>query len=160
MKCLSRLEAQHMNPKHELPDAIYERNYVYNFHYHLIWTTKYRHPVFTTTALVGEMKDILCSLAAQMEVAIEEMEVMEDHVHLLLSFKPKYAPTNIVKNPKSSSTRIFLHRHPEIKAAQFWGGYLWSHSYCMSTLGNMSKTTAEKYIRSQYCNKKGNSSPD
>ena len=26
--------------------AKYERNYVYNFHYHLIWVTKYRKAVF------------------------------------------------------------------------------------------------------------------
>ena len=149
-----------MSDKQKLSDAIYERNYVYNFHYHLIWTTKYRHPVFTTIALVEEMKGILRSLAVQMEVTIEEMEVMDDHVHLLLSFKPKYAPTNIVKNFEGSSARIFFQRHPEIKAAQFWGGHLWSHSYYMSTLGNMSKATVEKYIQSQYCNKKGNSSPD
>ena len=43
--------------------AKYERNYVYNFHYHLIWVTKYRKAVFTNEALVAEMEDILRSLA-------------------------------------------------------------------------------------------------
>ena len=133
---------------------------MYNFHYHLVWTTKCRHPVFTTPALAAEMKDILQSLAVQMDVTIEEMEVMEDHIHLLLSFKPKYAPTNIVKNLKGSSARIFFRKHPEIRNMQFWGGHLWSHSYYMSTLGNMSKATVEKYIQNQYRNKRDNSSPD
>ncbi|MBV0931719.1 IS200/IS605 family transposase, partial [Lentilactobacillus sp. IMAU92037] len=30
------------NKNQRLDEAIYERNYVYNFHFHLIWVTKYR----------------------------------------------------------------------------------------------------------------------
>ncbi|MGN8833757.1 IS200/IS605 family transposase, partial [Selenomonas montiformis] len=29
-----------MKKKERVPDAIYERGYVYNFHFHLIWVTK------------------------------------------------------------------------------------------------------------------------
>ena len=36
--------------------AHYERGYVYSFHYHLIFVTKYRRNVFTTPELVDEMK--------------------------------------------------------------------------------------------------------
>ncbi|QIX58662.1 hypothetical protein HCY95_01098 [Limosilactobacillus fermentum] len=28
--------------KEKIKDAIYTRRYIYNFHYHLIWVTKYR----------------------------------------------------------------------------------------------------------------------
>ncbi len=28
--------------KEKIQDAIYTRRYIYNFHYHLIWATKYR----------------------------------------------------------------------------------------------------------------------
>ena len=34
--------------KEKIQDAIYTRRYVYNFHYHLIWATKYRHQTFST----------------------------------------------------------------------------------------------------------------
>jgi len=132
-----------------IPDAIYERGYVYNFHFHLVWVTKYRHDVFTTPKLVTEMTDILMKIARLNEVAIEQMEIMPDHVHLLLSFKPKYAPTNVVKAFKGGSARLFFELHPEIKAQKFWGGHLWSPSYFMSTLGDMSKTTVENYIANQ-----------
>ncbi|MFB9769006.1 IS200/IS605 family transposase [Lactiplantibacillus modestisalitolerans] len=138
-----------MSEKHGLDDAIYERNYVYNFHYHLIWVTKYRNPVFSTVKLESDMKRILVRIAKLNEVTIEKMEVMPDHVHLLISFKPKYAPTNIVKAFKGGSARMFFEQHPEIKSQKFWGGHLWSHSYYMSTLGNMSKQVAENYINNQ-----------
>ena len=139
-----------MQKKERVPDAIYERNYVYNFHFHLIWVTKYRKPAFTTPELVNEMKETLKELAQEKDVKIEEMEVMPDHIHLLISFKPKYAPSDIVKYLKGHSARRFFEQHPEIRNHSFWDGHLWSHSYYMSTLGNMSKEVVEKYIRNQY----------
>ena len=140
----------------KIKDAVYERNYVYNFHFHLVWCTKYRKPIFTNPQLVDEMKNLLKKIADLNEVTIEEMEVMPDHVHLLISFKPKYSPSNVVKALKGASARLFFQNHPEIKKNKLWGGHLWSHSYYMGTLGNMSKETVEKYIKNQY----RNSSPD
>lgn len=139
-----------MKKKPRVEGAIYERNYVYNFHYHLIWVTKYRQQVFTTPELVDEMKELLTRIAALNDVSIETMEVMPDHVHMLISFKPKYAATDIVKALKGGSARLFFKNHPEIRDAKLWGGHLWSHSYYMSTLGSMSKDVVEKYIQNQY----------
>ena len=45
--------------KEKIQDAVYTRRYIYNFHYHLIRVTKYRHQTFSTKELVDEMKDIL-----------------------------------------------------------------------------------------------------
>ena len=139
-----------MRKKEHIDGAIYERNYIYNFHFHLIWVTKYRNPAFTTPELVHEMKVMLQELASAKEICIEEMEVMPDHVHLLISFKPKYAPSDIVKYLKGYSAKALFAAHPEIRTYFFWGDHLWSHSYYMSTLGNMSKEVVEKYIRNQY----------
>ena len=139
-----------MKKREHVPDAVYERGYVYNFHFHLIWVTKYRCKAFTTPDLVRDMKDILIRIAGLNDVMIETMEVMPDHVHMLISFKPKYAPTDIVKAFKGGSARMFFQKHPEIKSKKFWSGHLWSNSYFMSTLGNMSKDIVEKYIQNQY----------
>ncbi len=139
-----------MKRKERIEDACYERNYVYNFHFHLIWVTKYRQEIFTTSDLVNEMKEILSREADLIGVIIEEMEVMPDHIHLLVSFKPKYAATDIVKSLKGHSAKVFFKKHPDIKASKLWGGHLWSHSYFMSTVGKMRKETIEKYIRNQY----------
>ena len=137
----------------KIKDAVYERNYVYVFNYHLIWVTKYRRQIFTTPALVNEMKDILNDIAIKADVTIRTMEVMPDHIHMMISFKPKYAPTSIVKTLKGHSARAFFKLHPEIKKQKLWEGHLWSHSYYIGTVGNMSKETVEKYINSQYSKK-------
>lgn len=140
--------------------AVYERGYVYNFHFHLIWVTKYRNEIFTTPKLVDEMKEILRHIASVSDTTIETMEVMPDHVHLLLSFKPKHAPTDIVKNFKGASARLFFKRHPEIKTRCMWGGKLWSNSYYMSTVGNMSREVVERYIQNQYKPSASEKEPD
>lgn len=57
--------------------------------------------------------------------------------------------TNLISF-KGHSAKIFFKNHPEIKADKLWGGHLWSHSYYMSTLGNMSKDVIERYIQNQY----------
>ncbi len=86
------------------------------------------------------MKDILRMVAAKdNDIVMEKLEVILDHVHVLISFPPSKAPTSAIKVLKGRSAFIFLKRHPEIRQSQYWGGHLWSPSYYMSTLGNMSK---------------------
>lgn len=136
----------------KIKDAVYTRRYIYNFHYHLIWVTKYRNQTFVTDELSNEMKEILTMVAKDNRIVIEKMEVMTDYVHMLISFPPSKAPTSAIKALKGRSAYIFMKRHPEIKRSQDWGGHLWSPSYYMSTLGNMSKAVVEKYINDQKYN--------
>lgn len=138
-----------MRKKERVPGANYERGYVYNFHYHLIFVTKYRQAMFTTLEVTQEMTDILLHIAEIADIEVEAIEVMPDHVHMLISFKPKYAPANVVKNIKGSSARIFFKNHPDLASKKMWGGHLWSKSYYMSTVGTMSKEVVETYIRNQ-----------
>ena len=95
-----------MKRRERIDGAVYERNYVYNFHYHLIWVTKYRQKIFTTPELVNEMKEILLTQASLSEITVETMEVMPDHVHMLISFKPKYAASNVVKALKIGRAHV------------------------------------------------------
>lgn len=132
-----------------MSEAIQERGYLYNFHFHLVWVTKYRHETFNTPELVEEMEGFIKDAAKERDITIESLEVMPDHVHMLISFKPKLSATTVVKNLKGISARRFLLKHPDIQQEKFWGGNLWSRSYYMSTLGDMSKKTVENYINNQ-----------
>ena len=136
--------------------TVYTRRYVYNFHFHLIWVTKYRNRTFSAKELSDEMGEILAQTAKDNDIVIENMEVMPDHVHLLISFPPRKSAVNVVKALKGRSAFIFLERHPEIRQSQYWGGHLWSPGYYMSTLGNMSKDVVEKYISNQRYNETKN----
>lgn len=128
---------------------IHERGCVYDFNFHLVFVTKYRRKIFDTPEKVQEMKELLEKRAGSYDVVIQKMEVMPDHVHMLISFNPKQSAMNVVKALKGWTARKWFEIHPETKEL-LWGGHLWSPSYFMSTLGNMSRETVEKYIASQY----------
>lgn len=134
------------NPSH----IIHKRGYVYNFHFHLVWVTKYRNKIFSTKQLVHEMKRLILHLAKRNEIHIEKLMVMPDHIHILLSFKPKWSATNVVRLLKGASGRLFLKKHPEIRKKYCWYNHIWSRSYYMGTVGDMSKETIKKYIANQY----------
>ncbi len=141
-----------MNNKNRIKDAVYTKRYVYNLHFHLIWCTKYRNQVFTIDELSNEMKEILLDVASDNEIEIEKVEVMPDHIHLLIGFPPRKSAVDVIKTLKGRSAFIFLKKHPEIRKAKFWGGHLWSSSYYLGSLGNMSKLVVEQYISDQKYN--------
>lgn len=138
--------------KDRIIGADYEKHYVYNTHYHLIWCTKYRNQIFNNQALAQEMKVLLKQIAQDNQIKIEQMEVMPEHIHLLISFRPSKAGSSVVKALKGRSAFLFLQKHPEIRHNQMWGGHLWSPSYYFASVGNMSKETIERYINDQIYN--------
>lgn len=127
---------------------IRNRTNVYDFNFHVVIVTKYRKKLFNTQEYVNDIKKILYHLARKINVSIERLEIMPDYVHLMLSFPPKYAPSEIVKNLKGSSARLWFKQHPETKK-QLYGGHLWSPSFFISTIGNISKQTVNEYVESQ-----------
>jgi REP element-mobilizing transposase RayT len=57
---------------------------VYNLHYHLVWCPTYRRAVLVS-AVEARLKALLAEKAAAMDVQIEALDVMPDHVHLVRS---------------------------------------------------------------------------
>ncbi|GAA2958116.1 IS200/IS605 family transposase [Lactobacillus kefiranofaciens subsp. kefirgranum] len=142
-----------MNKKRDkIKDAGYEKHYVYNAHYHLIWCTKYRNQIFTNPDLAQEMRELLKQTAKDNQIKIEKMEVMPEHIHLLISFRPSKSGSSVVKALKGRSGFLFFKNHPEIKQNKMWDGHLWSPSYYFGSVGNMSKEVVEKYINDQIYN--------
>ena len=68
-------------------DLTHGRGYVYSLQYHLVWCTKYRRKVLTKGA-DEECRALLLSLAEEYRFRILAMEVMPDHIHLLIDASP------------------------------------------------------------------------
>lgn len=126
----------------------HERTNVYDFNFHIVWVTKYRKEVFINDDKANNLKEILLDIAKKHDIEVAHLEVMPDHVHMMISFPPSKTPTNVVKAFKGGSARQWFIQHPETKKL-LWGGHLWSSSYFMSTLGNVSKEVVAQYIDSQ-----------
>ena len=78
---------------------------------------------------------------------IEEMEVAEDHVHILISFPPKRSIGEVVRTIKSISARELFREFPGIRK-RLWAGELWEDGYFARTVGDrMTRQIIEKYIK-------------
>ena len=128
-------------------DVIYGRGYVYSLQYHIVWCTKYRKQCLTN-GIDEELKEYLQQIAVEYDFNIMAMEVMPDHIHLLLNCKPQFYPSDMVKILKGNTARWIFLKHPELKK-QLWGGHLWNHSYCIVTVSDRSLKQVEEYIASQ-----------
>lgn len=125
------------------------RTSVYDFHFHLVFVTKYRKSIFDTKEKQEELKTLLASFAEKNGSTIESVEVMPDHVHLVLSFPPKFAPSSIVKSFKGAAAREWFKLHPEDKQ-KLYKGHLWSPSFFMRTIGVVSRETVMEYVKNQH----------
>ena len=91
---------------------------------------------------------LLRSLADQFDMQIEEMEIMSDHVHMLVDASPKHSISSIMKGLKGVSARMLFMHHPEIKQ-KLWGGHLWQPSYFAVTVSERSEEQIRHYIQHQ-----------
>ena len=75
-----------------------------------------------------------------------EMEVAIEHVHILLSFPPRYSIGEVVRIIKSISARQLFRTFPMLKR-KLWAGELWEDGYFARTVGDrMTREVVEKYI--------------
>ncbi len=91
--------------------------------------------------------ELFPEIAAHHGFEIEELEVDKDHVHLFLSFPPRYSIGKVVGLFKAVSAKEIRQAYPEVRK-QLWGGEFWEDGYFVRTVGD--KVTAEvikKYIR-------------
>lgn len=133
--------------KYDNSELTYGRGYVYSLRYHIVWCTKYRVKV-----LVGQIeedaKQHILQTAENLQVSVEAMEFMPDHIHLLVSCKPQFCPADGIKVLKGNTARWLFLAHPELKS-RLWGGHLWNPSYFIATVSDRSREQIEEYIRNQ-----------
>ena len=128
-------------------DVTHGRGYVYSLQYHIVWCTKYRKRLFVS-GLEEEVKEHLRETAADLQADIIAMEVMPDHIHLLLDCKPQFRPSDAIKIFKGNTARWMFLAHPELKK-QLWGGHMWNPGYFIATVSDRSLEQVERYIREQ-----------
>ncbi len=127
---------------------------VYDTKYHLVWTPKYRKWILRGD-IRERVKEIFKEISEDFDFEIEAVEIAKDHIHLFLSFPPKYSISKVVGILKSISASKAFQEFPEVKR-QLWGGEFWEDGYFARTVGD--KVTADlikKYIEYHQKEKKG-----
>lgn len=125
----------------------YGRGYVYSLQYHIVWCTKYRKQVLRGE-IEDQCKEILYDIAKEYGFQIQAMEMMPDHVHMLLDCKPQFYIPDMIKIMKGNTARKLFLSFPELKQ-QLWGGHLWNPSYCVVTVSDRSYDQVKRYVEGQ-----------
>lgn len=97
-----------------------------------------------------DIKQLLFAVAQRHDLEIIQMETDKDHVHLLISYKPDISISSIVRCMKQESTFGLWKRHEFYLKQHYWKRkILWSEGYFACSIGQVSQTTIEAYIRNQ-----------
>ncbi len=128
-------------------DVTHGRGYVYSLQYHIVWCTKYRKAIFLD-GLDEELKEHLMTTANDLSITIDAMEIMPDHIHLLVSCKPQTRLSDAIKVFKGNAARWLFLSHPELKN-KLWNGRMWNPSYFVATVSERSYDQVKRYIAEQ-----------
>jgi putative transposase len=121
---------------------------VYYTRYHLVISTKYRRRILK--AGIGEyLKKMIIGIGQRNpEIEMIEVNTDQDHVHLLLSFPPKYAISEVVRMIKANTGDKMRKKFPWLDKV-YWGtGGIWSIGYFVST-ADINEDTIRRYIEMQ-----------
>ncbi|MBR8840990.1 MAG: IS200/IS605 family transposase [Stigonema ocellatum SAG 48.90 = DSM 106950] len=120
-------------------------NIVYSCKYHVVWTPKYRRSVLKD-GVDQRLKDLLEQISKEIRVDIIEMEVMPDHVHLLLEVDPQFGIHKAIKRFKGATSRYLRLEWTHLKSKL---PTLWTNSYFVSTVGGAPLDIVKLYIQNQ-----------
>ena len=118
---------------------------VYCCRYHVIFCPKYRRKVLTTP-IAERFKEIVADVGRDNNFYVIEMEVMPDHVHLLLDVDPTIGINKVVARIKGRTAHILTREFPELKRKL---PTLWTRSKFIATVGSVSLSVVKKYIEDQ-----------
>ncbi len=120
-------------------------NIMYSCKYHVVWCPKYRRSV-----LVGEieqrLEQILQAGIEEHQSTLIEMEIMPDHVHLLVEVDPQFGIHRLVKLLKGRSSRVLRQEFPSLKSRL---PTLWTNAYFVATVGGAPLAVIKQYIENQ-----------
>lgn len=121
------------------------RNIVYSCKYHVVWCPKYRRPVLVK-GVDSRLKTIIAEVVAETRSELIELEVMPDHVHLLVEVDPQFGIHKLVKMIKGRSSRLIRDEFPALRSRL---PTLWTNSYFVSTVGGSPLAVVKQYIEDQ-----------
>jgi len=117
-------------------------------HAHLVFVTKYRHPVFAARHL-ERMEQIMRDVCTDFETKLADFNGESSHVHLLVNFPPKVALSRPVNSLKGVSSRRMRQEFPDLRRHYWRANRLWSASYFAASVGGAPISVLRQYIEQQ-----------
>ena len=116
----------------------------YRIEYHFVWVTKYRYHVLKGD-VAKRLRELVRQTCEHMEIYILRGVVSKDHVHLLVSAPPQWAPSEIMRRIKGRTSGKLFAEYPRLKK-RYWGRHLWARGYFCVTAGELTRDQIEEYL--------------
>lgn len=122
-----------------------DHSIVYSCQYHVVFCPKYRRAVLVD-GIDARLKALILEKQEEYGYVVLEMEVMPDHVHLILDVDPRFGIVDIVGKIKGYTAHMLRKEYPSLKSRL---PSLWTRSKFISTVGAVSLEVVKRYIESQ-----------
>jgi putative transposase len=92
------------------------------------------------------LEEIIQAVCDELAAEILQLEVMPDHVHLLVEVAPQFGIHKLVRRIKGRSSRLLRQEFPVLRSRL---PSLWTNSYFVSTVGGAPLEVIKQYIEQQ-----------
>lgn len=118
---------------------------------HMVFVTKYRHPVITEV-IEQRLQVLLAKLCLAKRCELLECKAdfgKQDHIHLLIERHPTVAEADLAETLKTITSREIRREFAEFLAPYYWKRVFWKRGYCAVSAGGASLETLKSYIENQ-----------
>ena len=122
-----------------------QNHLTYSCQYHVIFCPKYRRKILVN-GIDTRLKELLFEIARKYRFKIIEIEVMPDHVHLLIDCNPRFGIINCVWKLKGISSTMLRKEFHILKQTM---PTLWARGIFISSVESVSLDIVKKYIENQ-----------
>jgi len=102
--------------------------------------------------LRGEIKDLVDKdirmLSEWRQCEVLELNIQEDHVHMVISVPPKVSISTLMGTLKGKIAIKLFKSYPNLKKKPYWGNHFWARGYFVSTVG-LDEDMIRKYVKYQ-----------
>jgi putative transposase len=120
-------------------------NIAFQCAFHVVWCPKYRRRVLGGP-IETRLKELIREVIEEKRAWLVELEVMPDHVHLLVEVDPQFGIHKLVKAIKGRSSRVLRQEFPSLKSKL---PTLWTNSYFVATVGGAPLEVVKRYVENQ-----------
>ena len=114
----------------------------------MVWIPRYRYKVLVKGVdeyLLKKMDEIRKNYP---EIEYVQRNIQPDHIHLVVSFPPKYSIAKVVQIIKSNTGKAMWEKFDFLRKRYYGRGGIWSAGYFVSTVG-LDEKLIEKYVQYQ-----------
>ncbi|MEK5187137.1 MULTISPECIES: IS200/IS605 family transposase [Solibacillus] len=113
--------------------------------YHFVFCPRYRRKIFLNNEVEKRFKEIVKEICDSLNTEIIAIECDRDHAYMFLNTLPTLSPADIMAKIKGVSSKILREEFPHLQHLPS----LWTRSYFVSTVGNVSSETIKRYVEQQ-----------